>query len=191
MKLPIREDGDEVLRARAKPVPPELFGTLELQRMIDDMAETMDAELDGVAIAASQVGIPYRIFLVRYDRMKPPPKEGEPEPAADLGVFINPEFARLSKKSHVVDEGCLSVRNVYGKTRRKERATVRAYDARGKKFERGGGGLLAQAFQHEADHLDGILFVDNATDVIEVQEEEKSKYQKERTERRLAEGQYE
>ncbi len=191
MVLPIREDGDEVLRSKAEPVPPELFGTPELQKIVDDMAETMDKEKDGVAIAAPQVGISYRIFLVRYDRMTAPPKEDEEEPAADLGIFINPEFLRLSKKSHEVDEGCLSVRNVYGKTKRKERATVRAYDVHGKKFERGGGGLLAQAFQHEMDHLNGTLFIDHATDIVEVTDEDRTKYQEERAARRLAENQYE
>ena len=61
-----------------------------------------------------------------------------------------------------MEEGCLSVRGTYGKTYRHERATVRARDAEGKPFERGGGGLLAQVFQHETDHLNGILFIDHA-----------------------------
>jgi peptide deformylase len=62
-----------------------------------------------------------------------------------------------------MDEGCLSVRGIYGKTMRHERATVKARDKQGISFERGGGGILAQIFQHETDHLNGILFIDHAT----------------------------
>jgi peptide deformylase len=172
MKVPIREEGDAVLRSVAKPVPPELFGTPELKKIISDMIDTMNAEKDGVAIAAPQIGVPYRIFLVRFDRVLPPVKEGEPEREAEVGVFINPELVRLAKKSILMDEGCLSVRNVYGKTKRKERATVRAYDENGRKFERGGGKVLAQAFQHEVDHLNGILFIDHAENLVEMRPNE-------------------
>lgn len=162
MVLPILQDGAEVLRNVSKPVPQELFGTPELRTIIENMADSMDQEPDGVAIAAPQVGIPYRIFLVRYDRMIPK-IEGEPELPAQVGVFINPSLSKLSRKSVECDEGCLSVRGIYGKTLRKERATVHAFDTDGKPFSRGAGGILAQAFQHEIEHLDGILFTDVAT----------------------------
>ncbi|MFZ1987657.1 MAG: peptide deformylase [Minisyncoccia bacterium] len=164
----ILQDGDPVLRQKTEPVPKELFGTPKLKKMVADMADTLEVEKDGVAIAATQIGLPYRIFLIRYDRITPPPKEGEPPHKPELGVFINPEYVRLSKKGAEMDEGCLSVRHVYGKTIRKERATVRAQDADGKKFERGGGKVLAQAFQHEIDHLEGILFIDHAHDLLEI-----------------------
>lgn len=169
--VPIRQTEDPVLRGTAAAVPADLFGTDSLRSIIADMADTMDAESDGVAIAAPQIGVPYRIFLVRYDRIAPPPAEGEPVPPPELGVFVNPEFVRLSQKSKAMDEGCLSVRGKYGKVKRRERATVRAYDADGKKFERGGGGVLAQAFQHEIDHLNGILFTDHAEVILEVRHE--------------------
>ena len=188
--VPIRESGDPVLRTVAEAVPAELFGSEKLRSIIADMNDTMDAEADGVAIAAPQIGIPYRIFLVRYDRMKPTPAEGEPIPPPELGVFINPEFVRLSQKSKSMDEGCLSVRGKYGKTNRKERATVRAYDASGKKFERGGGGILAQAFQHETDHLNGVLFTDHATEIVEVSAEERAEGSAERRKAREEHGDY-
>ena len=73
----------------------------------------------------------------------------------------------LSKKRQILDEGCLSVRPLFGKVERSEKATVTAYDENGKKFTRGGSGLLAQIFQHEIDHLNGILFIDKATDLKE------------------------
>ncbi|MDB5264566.1 MAG: peptide deformylase, peptide deformylase [Parcubacteria group bacterium] len=170
--LPIVQEGDPVLRQAAAPVPEELFGTPELQKIVAEMDETLDAQLDGVALAAPQVGIPYRIFLIRYDRMEPSPLEGEPERPADLGVYINPEFVRASQRKIDMEEGCLSVRGIYGSTKRHERYTMRARDASGNVFERGGGGILAQAFQHETDHLNGILFIDHASDMREVRRED-------------------
>lgn len=167
----IVQDGEPVLRKIAAPVPEELFGTPELKAIIDDMALTLDGQLDGVAIAAPQIGISYRIFIVRYDRTIAPTPEGEEDHLPDLGVYINPEFVKSSRRRLEMDEGCLSVRGIYGKTMRNERATVRARDVAGASFERGGGGLLAQIFQHETDHLNGILFIDHATDLVEVHKE--------------------
>jgi len=160
----IVQDGHPVLRQVAQEVPESMFGTPELKEMLKDMEEALDAQPDGVALAAPQIALPYRIFIVRFDRMHVQP-EGAEVPA-EVGVFINPEFEKLSRRRDVVDEGCLSVRGRYGKTYRHERASVRAQDAEGRVFVRGGGGLLAQAYQHEIDHLDGILFTDHAEDVV-------------------------
>lgn len=167
--LTIVQDGDPVLRAVARPVGEHEFGTPGLEETVHSMAATLDAERDGVAIAAPQVGIPLRIFLVRHDRIEAI-KEGEPKRDADLGVYINPEIIRTSRRTDEMDEGCLSVRRVYGKTFRYERATVRAQRIDSTRFERGGGAILAQAFQHEIDHLDGILFTDHAHDLMEISE---------------------
>lgn len=158
--------GDPVLREIAAPVSELQFGTPELKKMVDDLAAALDEQKDGVAIAAPQVGLSLRIFLIRYDRLQPATDERSPAP--DLGVYINPEFIRSSRRRDVMEEGCLSVRGTYGKTYRHERATVRARDVDGNVFERGGGGILAQAFQHETDHLDGILFVDHALETYEI-----------------------
>lgn len=166
---PIVQVGDPVLRAIAPDVSEDQFGTAELAGIVNDMVESLDAQPDGVAIAAPQIGISLRIFVVRYDRLHPAP-EGVTLPP-DIGVYINPEFIRASRRREVMDEGCLSVRGTYGKTYRHERATVRARDEHGRHFERGGGGILAQVFQHETDHLDGILFIDHAIETYEVQRE--------------------
>jgi peptide deformylase len=155
-----------ILRQVAKPVPHSLFGTPELAQIITDMADTLDGQTDGVALAAPQISIPYRIFIVRYDRTLPMPAQGEPAHPPEIGVFINPRFIRASRRRAEMDEGCLSVRGLYGTTLRHERATIKAHNAAGKSFERGGGGLLAQIFQHESDHLDGILFIDHALDIV-------------------------
>lgn len=167
----IVQDGEPVLRKRAEPVAEALFGTDELAAILRDMAETLDGQLDGVAIAAPQIGVSLRIFLVRYDRIIPPTPDGEPDHPADIGVYINPEFVKSAKRRVEMDEGCLSVRGIYGKTMRFNRATVRARDAEGRTFERGGGGILAQIFQHETDHLDGMLFIDHATSLVEARKD--------------------
>jgi peptide deformylase len=159
------EAEDSLLRKVSLPVPQELFGTPELTQILTDMIDTLDAQLDGVAIAAPQIGVSYRIFVVRHDRALPAPLEGEAVPPADIGVFINPKFIKASRRRVEMDEGCLSVRGLYGTTLRHERATVRAQTADGKIFERGGGGLLAQIYQHETDHLDGMLFIDHALEL--------------------------
>lgn len=175
--LPILQDGDPILREVAQPVPESMFGTDELRHIVEQLAVTLDGESDGVAIAAPQVGISYRIFLVRYDRTKPVVGDETGAPAArpsEIGVFINPSFVRSSRRRIEMDEGCLSVRGLYGTTLRNERATIRAYDVDGTMFERGGGGLLAQIYQHEYDHLEGILFIDHADHIVKVRRNEKT-----------------
>jgi peptide deformylase len=164
--LPIRESGDPVLRTLSEPVPKEMFGTKELETMLSEMLSTLDGEADGVALAAPQVGYPYRIFVVRFDRMSHSDDAADKVPA-EIGIFINPKITKTSRRREEMQEGCLSVRGIYGTTYRHERATVRAQDERGVWFTRGGGGILAQAFQHEIDHLDGTLFIDIAEELHE------------------------
>ncbi len=170
---------NELLRQESIDVPVELFNTPELKQIIQDMIDTLDTQSDGVALAAPQIGILYRIFVVRYDRTLPTPlgstdasvdgasqvKIPAAERKADIGVFINPQFIKSSRRREEMDEGCLSVRGIYGTTYRHDRATVRAQTETGAFFERGGGGLLAQIFQHETDHLEGILFIDHAIEL--------------------------
>lgn len=162
---PIVQDGHPALREVATAVTEEEFGTPELAQLVNEMQETLDAAQNGVALAAPQIGVSKRIFVVRYDRMVPPPAEGLPAPEPSRGVFINPEFVKASRKRDVMDEGCLSVNGLFGKTLRHVQATVEAREVDGSYFTRGGGGVLAQAFQHEIDHLDGVLFVDHAADL--------------------------
>lgn len=162
--MDILQDGEsDVLRERAQEVPSEMFSSKELLAMVKTLDDALDPKSYGVAIAGPQVGIPYRIFLVRYDRMHPE-EEGVVR-EKELGVFINPEIIKTSRKKVEVAEGCLSVDQMFGTTKRYENVTVAAYDEHGKKFTRGAGGLLAQAFQHEIEHLDGILFTDHAINV--------------------------
>ena len=90
-------------------------------------------------------------------------------------VFINPKIVKTSKNKQELEEGCLSVRYVYGKVIRPEKASIEAYDENGKKFSRGFSGLFAQIVQHETDHLNGILFIDKAKDLQEISHEEYEK----------------
>ena len=161
----IVQDGDPVLRLEAEEVPATLFGTPELMSIIDHMKDALDAQADGVALAAPQIGVSLRMFMVRYDRLQNHPAGTPVVPS--VGIYINPDFTRTSRKRDLLEEGCLSVRGIYGHTHRFERASVRAQDERGKFFERGAGGLLAQIFQHEIDHLNGVLFIDHAIDLYE------------------------
>lgn len=161
----------EVLRQIAKSVPLKDIGAKKLGGIIAKMKSALHEQEDGVAIAAPQIGIGLRIFVVsgkaqdmyRGKDKKLHTKENA-ERKEDM-VFINPEIIKLSKKKKLMDEGCLSVRWLYGQVPRHEKATVKAYDERGKKLETGGSGLMAQIFQHEIDHLNGVLFIDKAENV--------------------------
>lgn len=167
--MDIVQEGTQVLRDIAEPIAEREFGGATLAKLLKDMALALDAQPDGVALAAPQIGVSKRIFITREDRMLPPTEEGAPVPPPTVGVFINPELIRVSRRKEEMDEGCLSVRGIYGRTKRHERATVKAYDADGNSFTRGAGGILAQAFQHEIDHLDGILFIDHAKHLVEAE----------------------
>lgn len=159
----ILQSDQPVLRTKATPIGPELFGTSELAKILDNMSHALATCDDGVALAAPQIGISLRIFIVSAKVFI---NEGD-TPGPDA-VFINPIITKRSKKIVTLDEGCLSVRWLYGKTKRSEKVTVEAQDEHGNKFTWNGSGLLAQIFQHEIDHLDGILFIDHATDVEEI-----------------------
>ena len=159
-----------VLRQIAKAVEESEFGTKALLLDIEKMKEALHGEDDGVAIAAPQIGISKRIFIVSgktLGMLKSGKGYNELNQEDELPdwVFINPEIQKLSKKKKMLEEGCLSVRWLYGKVERSEKARVRAQDTEGKAFSVDGSGLLAQIFQHETDHLNGILFTDTAVDV--------------------------
>ena len=91
-------------------------------------------------------------------------------------AFINPTIVKLSREKEQIEEGCLSVRYFYGQVIRSKKAKVRAFDEKGVEFELGGSGLLAQIFQHETDHLNGILFTDKATDLVDMPPADKKEH---------------
>lgn len=150
--------GTNILRQKAQPVPQALFGTTELTTMLLDMRTALESQKDGVAIAAPQIALPYRIFLISPRAYK---KGTQHTPL----IFINPIIIKKSKKTQMMPEGCLSVRWKYGEVKRAVNTTIEAHDENGIKFTRSGGGLLSQIFQHETDHLNGVLFIDTALNI--------------------------
>lgn len=164
---------DPVLRQKAKEVSPEEIGTPKINKIIEDMKNAMDDTYDGVAIAAPQIGISLRIFVVSPKAFISPDEEITDEKLKKFKhlVCINPKIKKLSSKTTKLDEGCLSVRGIFGKIRRSEKASIEALNEKGEKISRGASGLLAEVFQHETDHLDGVLFIDKATDLYQMTEE--------------------
>ena len=143
-KLKILKVGDSTLRKVCRPVDTV---TPRICTLIDDMIETMRAA-DGVGLAAPQVGVLRRIVVIET------PDEG-------LFELINPKIIAFSGEQET-EEGCLSVPGRWGTTRRPMHVTVRAMNRRGETFDVTGSGLLAKAFCHELDHLDGKLYIDCA-----------------------------
>ncbi|OHA16814.1 MAG: peptide deformylase [Candidatus Taylorbacteria bacterium RIFCSPHIGHO2_02_FULL_45_28] len=174
MKDIIQRDSP-ILRQKARTVPVSEISSPKIQSIISEMAKAMAKQKDGIAIAAPQIGVSLRIFVISGSLLKQADKTYKGE-NTNL-VFINPEILKLSKDRKEMEEGCLSVRWLYGKVKRSTRIMISAYDEKGRKIERGASGILAQIFQHETDHLDGILFTDKADHVWEMSEEEIKKLQ--------------
>ncbi|MBX4210655.1 peptide deformylase [Candidatus Parcubacteria bacterium] len=173
----IVQKDDAILRHTAHAVPVHDITSTHIKKIISDMKKALHSQEDGVAIAAPQIGESLRIFVVAdkaFAIMKN--KESDLEaPVSDFSdmVFINPNIKKLSRKKAWLEEGCLSVRYLYGMVERSEKATVEAYNEKGEKFTYGASGLLAQIFQHETDHLNGVLFIDKAKDIKDAPPEDK------------------
>ncbi|MGE0705235.1 MAG: peptide deformylase [Vicinamibacterales bacterium] len=147
MIRPILKYGDGPLHAPAAPVASI---TPEIERLIDDMIDTMYAA-PGIGLAATQVGVPLRVFVVDISVGRDP---------KGLIVAVNPEFVERDGMQ-LEEEGCLSVPGFNATVVRPERAVLRALDRSGEEVRHEAAGLLARAFQHEMDHLDGVLFLDH------------------------------
>ena len=157
--LPIVAVGDPVLRERAREVTPEELHSPEVQRLIDDMIETMRAA-GGAGLAANQVGELLRIFVVEVaDNPRYPYKPNVP-----LTVVVNPAIEPLDGETAAINEGCLSVPGLRGEVDRHVRIRVRRFDRDGAPHDETRLGLTAGTFQHELDHLDGVLFLDRVRD---------------------------
>ena len=133
---------DSVLRQKAKRVP-TVDGSI--QRLIDDMIETM-RQTNGVGLAAPQVGVSLRVVVLQM-------------PGEEPITIVNPQMVKRSGEREVT-EGCLSVPGYYGEIKRSVSVTVKGWDRQGKAIRIKATGLLAQALEHELDHLNGILYID-------------------------------
>ena len=186
--MKILQKENKILRHVAKPVPVKDIASSKIQKTIKDLKNTMHPIYDAVAIAAPQIGASLRIFVVsgkvfarerqidtkehggdaEETRNNDKKKPREPVSQKPDLVCINPEVVKQSREKENMEEGCLSVRWLYGYVKRSKKVTLRAYDENGKRFTRGASGLLAQIFQHETDHLNGMLFIDKATGLREI-----------------------
>jgi len=140
----VREYGDEILKKKSKPVEVVDF---KIKELIKDMKDTMH-KLNGLGLAAPQVGILKRILVIDLY-----------EEGFECLTLINPVIEKQQGKQ-VVDEGCLSFPNQFGKVERPEKVTVKALNENGEKVKIVATGILAQAICHEVDHLEGELFID-------------------------------
>lgn len=154
-------ENNPVLHSVAEEITAEEFADGTVKKIISDLRKAIKTyEVDGftaVAIAAPQIGVGKRVFMIEDQS-----KDKDRLPTV---IAVNPRFLKISKKTHLVGEGCLSIPDRYGLVRRATNVTLEAQDENGVTFTRGAGGLLAQIMQHEYDHLDGILFIDRAEKV--------------------------
>jgi peptide deformylase len=157
--LDIVRVGDPVLRAVAQPVADDELASPAFQSFLDDLVETMRAT-DGAGLAAPQVGVSKRVFCVEvHDNPRYPYK-----PDIDLRVLVNPELHALSDETFSSYEGCLSVPDLRGRLPRALEIEVAYSDRHGARVVEEIRGLSAGTFQHEQDHLDGVLFLDRVED---------------------------
>jgi peptide deformylase len=150
--------GEPVLRMRARDVTPEELRSSEVQRLIDDLIETKGAA-NGAGLAANQVGEPLRIAVAGVEGVNPRYPYKPPIP---LTVMVNPTLEPLDAETVEINEGCLSVPDLRGSLTRHVNVRVRYLDRDGNEHDEVVRGLTAGTFQHEVDHLDGVLFVDRA-----------------------------
>jgi len=141
--LPMVDYNNPVLRQKAKRV-----SSIDraIAQLIDDMVETM-REVGGVGLAAPQVGVPLRIAVIEL-------------PDEEIIVLVNPKIVKRSGERQI-EEGCLSIPGYRGEIQRSEKVTVKGLDRFGLEIRIKGEGLLAQAVEHELDHLDGTLYIDH------------------------------
>jgi peptide deformylase len=183
------------LRAIAAPVAKKDITSPKIQKIIARMKKALADEEFGVAIAAPQIGESLRIFVIAgsvFEDKQPAQKKvlgspvsaksaeaGRPDHFSDQSaspqpdrVFINPKLTRLSKKTQEMSEGCLSVRGKYGTVMRHEKASLAALNEKGEPVTLNATGLVGHIFQHECDHLEGILYIDKA---VRLEEDEDMK----------------
>ena len=171
MLAKILQKNEPVLRQTAKALQIRDIASPKIKKLLEQMRTALEAAPEGVALAAPQIGVSAQIFVVS-------PKAFAEIKQGEHLVYINPVVVRRSRKKTQMEEGCLSVQSMFGVVTRNDKVTVEAYDEKGRKFRRDGTGLLAEIFQHETDHLKGVLFTDTAKDLREVKLVEKNAAEK-------------
>lgn len=145
--LPIKVFTCPVLRQKSRALKTDELQNKEIQQLILDMEKTM-IEKDGVGLAAPQVGHNIRVIVINT-------QDG-------ILALINPRILRKSWKKEILEEGCLSLPEIFGLVKRSAKVSLVALDKKGKKIRFQASGFFARVIQHEVDHLDGVLFIDKA-----------------------------
>jgi len=160
-KVKILTDPNPILRKKSKEV--EKIDD-KAKKVIEKMTSALEtSEIEGLAIAAPQVGESVRIILIQVREQKD--EEGKIiQKAIPLTAYINPIITKYSKDKTILEEGCLSIPYHYGPVERPKKIRFEATTAEGKKIKKNAAGILAKIVQHEVDHLDGILFADRMAD---------------------------
>ena len=157
--LPIATVGHPILRERAREVTRDELAGAEVQQLIDDMIETMRS-VNGAGLAANQVHAPLRITVIEVTKNPRYPYK----PPIPLTIIVNPVIEPIDDELVEINEGCLSVPNMRGNVMRHVNVRVRYWDRDGVEHDEIKRGLTAGTFQHECDHLDGLLFLDRVFD---------------------------
>jgi peptide deformylase len=157
--LKVARMGHPVLRTRARAIEPAEIRSPAIQRLIDDMFDTM-REYQGVGLAAPQVHESLRVFVAGFAPDDDDDDDQENRVRVPLMALVNPEITPIDNETVEDWEGCLSIPDIRGRVPRSRQILVRAYDRQGKRIEIRAAGFTARVIQHETDHLDGILFFD-------------------------------
>jgi peptide deformylase len=157
--LKVARMGHPVLRAKAKPLTPSDIKSARVQKLIDDMFDTM-REYSGIGLAAPQVHESVRIFVAGLREPTAPITELTPDSDMPFITVINPQLMMVGEKVDEGWEGCLSIPDIRGLVPRAHQIRVEALDRKGHRIQFTASGLPARVVQHETDHLDGVLFFD-------------------------------
>jgi peptide deformylase len=152
--LKVARIGHPAIRTVARPLTPEEIASPEMQRLIDDMIDTM-RDYDGVGLAAPQVHLDLQLAVLEV-----PARDDRAEAAVPLTVLVNPQVTRVGEATVDGWEGCLSIPELRGVVPRARRVHLKALDRQGQPFELETAGFLARVIQHECDHLDGRVYLD-------------------------------
>ena len=137
------------------------YSKKDVQALVKSMREIMK-KANGVGLSANQIGMPLRVFVAQV-----PDAQGKPK----FYAVFNPEITKISKEMEIIEEGCLSVPETWGPVERHYRLTLEGQDMHGRKIKIKAWDLLARVFQHELDHLNGLLFVDKAKELHKAEKE--------------------
>lgn len=165
MQKEIIQVENKILREKSEEIKLEDVSSKEIKDLVQDLKDTLKNAQNGIALSAVQIGVLKRVFVVSGKAFCES-EEREDCKNPDL-VLINPKIIKQSKEKEWMEEGCLSIKGTYGIVERSIKTQIEALDESGKKISRGGSGLLSQIFQHEIDHLNGVLFIDKAKEIYE------------------------